>query len=350
MVKTALFSLFSPFSLRPSTVNRQRSGWRQLLMVTWILTAGTMLLAPAPALAQAYPTRPIKIVVPYSPGGSTDVIARVVGEHMSGTLKQPVIIENKVGASGKIGSLAVANAPADGYTLLATNMGPGALVAAVEAKIPYHPVTDFSPISLTATMPLMICVAADSPYQSVKDLLNEARAKPGQLNFATTGVGGTSHLANAFMARTAGVKFQSIPYKGGPDVVQALLTQQAAYTISPPSDVAALIKGGKLRALAVLQKTRSPLAPQVPTIVESGGPDIEIEYWNGMLAPANTPAPIVEALNRAIGLALESPSVRARLEAIVVPNHTTSAQFKAIISNDLTKWTKVAQEANIKVE
>jgi tripartite-type tricarboxylate transporter receptor subunit TctC len=331
-------------------VNLLAFGCRHILTAICTFAASTWLLMPAPSMAQTYPSRPIKIVVPYSPGGSTDVIARVIGEHMSGTLKQPVIIENKVGASGKIGSLAVVNAPADGYTLLATNMGPGALVAAVETKAPYHPVTDFSPISLTATMPLMICVAADSPYQSVKDLLNDARSKPGQLNFATTGVGGTSHLANALMARTAGVKFQSIPYKGGPDVVQALLTQQAAYTISPPSDVAALIKGGKLRALAVLQKARSPLAPQVPGIVESGGPDIEIEYWNGMLAPANTPAPIIEALNRAIAMALESPSVRSRLESIVVPNHTTSAQFKAIISNDLAKWTKVAQDANIKVE
>ena len=328
------------------------SSWKKLWISTLVVLGSQLGVSQswAQGQAQTYPNRPIKIVVPYSPGGSTDVIARVLAEHMAGTLKQPVVIENKVGASGKVGTLAVAHSPADGYTLLATNMGPGALVAAVESKAPYHPVSDFSPISVTATMPLLICVAADSPYQSVKDLLADARSKPGALNFATTGVGGTSHLANALMTQSAGVKVQNIPYKGGPDVVQALISQQAAYTISPPSDVAALIKAGKLRALAVLQRARSPLVPQVPSLVESGGPDIDIEYWNGLLAPANTPVAVIEVLNRAVSLALESSVVKSRLESIVVPRSSTSAQFKALISQDLAKWTKVAQEARIQVD
>lgn len=306
--------------------------------------------APAAALAQAFPSKPIRIVVPYPPGGSTDVIARLIGEHVSGTLKQPVIVDNRAGAAGKIGSLFVAQAPADGYTLLASNMGPGAMAAAVETKMPYHPVNDFTPLTMTATMPLVLCVAADSPYQSVKDILADARAKPKALNFATTGVGGTGHLANALMTGAAGVQVTAIPYKGGPEVVQGVLGGQAAYLVLVPSDVAALVKAGKLRALAVMQKARSPLMPQVPTLGESGGPDVEIEYWNGMLAPAGTPAAVVDTLQKAIVAALEAPSVRAKLELIAVPRPTTAAEFKAIIASDVAKWTKVAADAGIKVE
>ncbi|HEY4068663.1 MAG TPA: tripartite tricarboxylate transporter substrate binding protein [Burkholderiaceae bacterium] len=304
------------------------------------------------ALAQEpYPSRPIKLVVPYPPGGSTDVIARLLAEQMALTLKQPVVVDNRPGAAGKIGSTAVAHAAPDGYTLLATNMGPAAMAAAVEARMPYNPVTDFAPISMSASMPLILCVAADSPYHSVKDLIVGARAKPGILNFATTGNGSTGHLVNALFTGATGITVQNVPYKGGPEVVQAIMTGQGAYLILVPSDVMGLVRSGRLRALALVQKKRSPLVPEIPTMIESGGPDVEIDYWNAVLAPAGTPAAIVQTLNDAIGKALQLPSTKARLEGLgMLPHFDTPAQFQAVIAADVAKWTKVAAAAAIKVD
>jgi tripartite-type tricarboxylate transporter receptor subunit TctC len=315
--------------------------------------AGSLsLLGGLAAIAQEqFPSRPIKIIVPYPPGGSTDTIARLLAEQMAITLKQPVIVDNKAGAAGKIGSTAVAHAPPDGYTLLATNMGPAAMAAAVETKMPYNPVTDFAPITMSASMPLVLCVASDSPYHSVKDLINDAKARPGALNFATTGNGGTGHLVNAQFTGATGITVQNVPYKGGPEVVQAIITGQGAYLILVPSDVMGLVRSGRLRALAVVQKMRSPLVPDIPTMVESGGPDIEIDYWNAVLAPAGTPPRIVEILNEAIGKALQSPAIKAKLEGLgMLPRFNTPAQFQALIAADVAKWTKVAAAAGIKLE
>jgi tripartite-type tricarboxylate transporter receptor subunit TctC len=310
-----------------------------------------LLVGRGAAAQEPYPSRPIKIVVPYPPGGSTDTIARLLGEHLSTTLKQPVIVDNRAGAAGKIGSAAVARATPDGYTLLATNMGPAAMAAAVETKMPYNPVTDFAPISMTASMPLVLCVAGDSPLRSVKDLIAAARARPGVLNFATTGNGGTGHLVNAQFAQATGIKVQNVPYKGGPEVSQAIISGQGDYLILVPSDVMGLMRAGRLRALAVVQKKRSPVMPEVPTIVESGGPDVEIDYWNAMLAPAGTPPRIVEILNEAIGKALQSAPIKAKLESLgMVPQFNSPAQFQAVIASDVAKWTQVAAAAGIKLD
>ncbi|MDB5819625.1 MAG: Tricarboxylate transport protein TctC [Rhizobacter sp.] len=319
---------------------------------------GTSAIATFPPLGhtaanaqEPFPSRPIKIVVPYVPGGSTDVIARLLAEQMTTLLKQPVIVDNRPGAAGKIGSSAVAHAAADGYTLLATNMGPAAMAAAVETRLPYNPVTDFAPITMSASMPLILCVAGDSPYLSVKDLIDAARAKPGVLNFATTGTGGTGHLVNALFAAATGISVQNVPYKGGPEVAQAIMSGQGAYLFLVPSDVMGLVRSGRLRALAVVQKTRSPLVPDIPTIVESGGPDMEIEYWNAVLAPAGTPSNVIQILNEAIGKALQSVAIKSKLEALgMVTKFDTPAQLQAVIAADVAKWTQVAATAGIKLE
>jgi len=316
------------------------------------LVAAQLVLAASPTLAQgAYPSKPIKLIVPYPPGGSTDLIARLLAEHLAATFGQPVLIDNRPGGGGKIGSLAVARAAPDGYTLLATNMGPAAMAASVESKMPYNPVADFTPISMSASMPLVICVAGDSPYKTIADLVRDAKARPGALNFATTGTGSTGHLVNALFVGASGITVQNIPYKGGPEVTQAVIGGQGSYLLLVPSDVMGLMRSGRLRALAVVQKARSALMPEVPTMVEAGGPDVEIEYWNAVLAPPGTPAPIVQTLNEAIGKALQSPAIKAKLEvAGMVPKYTSAAQLQATIEADVAKWTKVAAAAGIKVD
>lgn len=309
-----------------------------------------LVLAPS-AFAQGFPNKPIRIVVPYPAGGSTDLIARLIAEPMSKSMGQPVIVENRPGAAGQVASSYVAKAAPDGYTLLATNLGPAALAYALNAKLSYHPVNDFAPVSLTGMMPLVIAVGGSSPFRTVGDLIAAAKAQPGKLNDGTTGNGSLSHVVFALFNSTAGIKVEHIAYKGGGEVATAAITGDVAYVVGPPSDYQALMSAGKLRPIAMTSAQRSALMPGVPTVAEAGLPGFEVEYWNGIMAPARTPAAVIGVLNKAIGAALENPDVKAKMASVQVqPTHSTPERFQALVQEELTKWTRVVQTAGIQIE
>ena len=265
-----------------------------------LLQAGTVAALPVAARAQApaaYPTKPIRLVVPYSPGGGADGNARLLAQSMGTLLGQQIIIDNKPGASGVIGDMAVIQSPADGYTLLFDTF-PYA-VNAVLRKLPFDPVKDLVPVSQAINMPNILLVPASAPYKTFKEFLAYAKANPGKLSFASYGAGGTAHLAGEMLKRDAGVDWLHVPYKGGaPAITDLLAGQVSAYFANPVSGLG-YVQAGKLRALAVTGKKRMAALPEVPTVIESGFPDFEIVEWNGFFAPAATPPAVTQEIARA---------------------------------------------------
>jgi tripartite-type tricarboxylate transporter receptor subunit TctC len=315
------------------------------------VVASSATLASHAAFAQSFPVKPIRLVVGYPPGGSTDIVARLVADGMSKVLGQTVVVENKPGAAGQVASAFVAKAEPDGYTLLATNLGPAAVAPALNSKLPYHPIADFSPISLTGIVPLTLSTGVVKPYRSVGDVIAAAQAKPGSLNFATTGSGSFSHVVLELFNQSAGIKAVAVAYKGGAEVNTAAVTGDIDYFVGSPSDIMSLVKAGRIRMLGITTSQRSPLLPDMPTIAEAGLPGFSVEYWNGIMAPAKTPASVVNALHRAIVAALETADAKARLAALVVmPAHLTPGEFTTMLQMEVAKWSKVVQTAGIKAE
>jgi tripartite-type tricarboxylate transporter receptor subunit TctC len=310
-----------------------------------------LVLGSSAVLAQGYPTKPIRIVVPFSAGGGTDLIARAVGQKMSEHWRQPVVVENRVGAGGVIGADAVAKAAPDGYTLLMCSPQEVAVNHHVYAKVPYDPERDFAPISLITVTPLVVAATPGLPVKNIRDLIALAKAKPGTLGFATPGTASTQHLTGEMLMAAAGIKLVHIPYKGAgqsiPDVIggQVPLGVYGILTISPQA------KAGKLRMLAVTTPRRSPIAPEVPTLAESGFPGFHTSLWFGLLAPAATPRPVVEALHAEVVRILKLPDVAERIAAQggeIVGN--TPAEFAAFIAAESAKYAKIIREAGIRSE
>jgi tripartite-type tricarboxylate transporter receptor subunit TctC len=304
----------------------------------------------APCLAQEnFPTKPIRIVVGFAAGGGNDIIARVVAPKMSEGLGQAVIIENRPGAQNIIAAEYVAKAAPDGYTLLMGPSGAMTMNPAIYSKLPYSPLRDFIPISMIGDFPLILVVNAALPVNSVKELIEYAGAHPASANYSASAA--PFQLAAELFNQKTGTKFAYIPYKSSGESVNAVMSGQVTMTITDPPPVIGPIKGGKVRALAVTATKRDPAWPELPTLAEAGGPDVEIRLFTGFHAPAATPAAIVNRLQQEVARVVKIPEIRERLEQMsIVPSGNTSEEFRAIIARDIDKWTAVAKAANVKAD
>jgi len=305
----------------------------------------------AGASAAQYPSRPIHLVVPFSAGGTTDLLARIIAQKLGESFNVPVIVDNRPGAGGNIGSDTVAKAAPDGYTLVLGTVGTHAINASVYKKMPYDPSKDFAPISLVATTPNILVVNPSLPVKSVKDLIALAKSKPGKLTFASSGVGSSVHLSGELFKSMAGVDMVHVPYKGsGPAIVDLIGGQVDMMFDNMPSSLP-YVKNGKLKAIAVTSAKRSSVVPDIPTIAESGVPGFEATAWWGLLAPAGTPVEIVGKLNAAVVKALGQPEVAKRLLALgAEPASDTPEQFAAFIKSEKAKWSKVVKFAGVHVD
>lgn len=303
-------------------------------------------LAPLAAHAQAFPTKPITIVVPFSAGGTTDILARVVGQYMSKDLGQPVIVDNRAGAGGNIGALNVARAPADGYTLLMGTVGTHAINQSLYKKMAFDPIKDFAPLSRVALVPNLLVANPAQPFKNVKELIAYAKANPGKVTFGSSGSGSSIHLSGEMFQQMAGVEMQHIPYKGSAPAVTDLLGGQIAVMFDNMPSAIGHVRAGKLRALAVTTPKRSPALPDVPTIAEAGVPGYSATSWFGLLAPANTPAPVLAKLNASILKALADPDVKKKMaEQGAEPYGEKPEQFAEFIRSETAKWGKIVKQS-----
>jgi tripartite-type tricarboxylate transporter receptor subunit TctC len=303
----------------------------------------------AQSQAPRYPTKPIRLVVGYSPGGGNDLIARIVAAKLQGKLGQPVVVDNKPGAQSIVAAELVAKAPPDGYTLLIAPSGPMTINPAVYSKLPYDPQKDFVPISLLAEFPLLLVVGADQPVKSIRELVAYGKANPDKANYAAAAT--PFQLAAELFNQLTDSKFQHIPYRGSGDMVQALLSGQVMMAFADSGPVSGPLKAGKLRALGITTANRPPDFPDVPTMIESGLSSMEILLWTGLVAPAGTPGDIVALLQDALSETLDMPAVRGAMEAIMVdPRSTTAKEFAEIIARDTARWKAVAAKASIKLD
>lgn len=300
--------------------------------------------------AQTYPSKPIRIVVPFPAGGGVDLLARVVGQKVGESLKQAVVIENRAGATGIIGTEFAAKAPPDGYTLLVATPGPMTIAGAAGRKLNYDPIKDFSAITMGVWLTPVLVAANESPIKDVRSLIAAAKAKPGGVTFGSGGIGNSQHLAGEMFAQAAGVKMNHVPYQGTAPALNAVMGGQVDVFFSDPSALA-LVQGGKLKAIAVSSPARSPRLPAVPTVAESGLPGFVYQNWYGFVAPARTPAHVLNLLNREFRRALGSPDVQDKLVAAgmdVVPG--TAEAFQSFLEQDQKRWTKVIRTGGIKLE
>lgn len=300
--------------------------------------------------AQSWPTKPIKFIVPYPPGGGTDVIARIVQEPLAKELGQQVIIDNRGGAGGSIGSALAAQSPSDGYTVLFT-LSSHTINPAFYPRLPFDTEKDFSPVVTIASLPQILVANPNFPAKTVKEVIEMAKAKPGSISYASVGNGSPGHLAGAMMATDAGVDMVHIPYRGGgPAITDVIAGQVPLLWVSIPA-AAQFVKSGKVKALAVSTVKRSAVFPDVPTMAESGFKDFEVDSWYAMFVPASTPKPIVERLNKAALKVLAQPEVKEKLlsqgaEAV----GDSPSQLGAVVKKEIAKWKQVVKAANIKVD
>lgn len=296
------------------------------------------------ANAQAYPAKPIRLVVPFTPGGSTDILARLVGQKLGEAFGQQVIIDNRPGAGGNIGVELVAKSLPDGYTLVMGHIGTFGVNPSLYPKLPYDPIKDFQPITLFAKVPNLLAVNPSLPVKSVKDLIALARAKPGALNYGSGGNGSAAHLATEYFKLLSKTDIQHIPYKGTAPAITDLISGQVSMAITGVPPLLPHVKSGRVRAIAVATSKRLPLLPELPTIAETGLPGYEATQWYGVLAPAATPKDIVTRLNAEIVKALQRPEVKERLASEAAePVGNTPEQFQAFIKAEIARWAPVVK-------
>ena len=299
----------------------------------------------------AYPAKTIRMVVPFPPGGTTDILARVVGQKITEATSQQVIIDNRPGAGGNIGTEIVAKAPPDGYTLITDPGSTLTINPSLFAKLPFDPLKDFAPVTIIAAVPNLLVVHPSLPVKNVRELIALAKAKPGQLNYASTGAGQSTHLSMELFKLMAGITVTHIPYKGSSPALTDLLAGHVSLMFDNMPSCLPHVKAGKLRALAVSTLKRSPALPALPTVAESGLPGFEVSVWFGVLAPAGTARDIVSRLNAIVVNALASSDVRERLAGQgAEPIGNSPEQFTAQMQRDLVKWAKVVKDANIKLD
>jgi tripartite-type tricarboxylate transporter receptor subunit TctC len=313
-----------------------------------LLTAAAV-LATAPLRAQTFPAKPIQLIVPLGPGGINDIISRLIAQKLTESWGQPVIVVNKPGAGGIIGSEAVAKAAPDGYTILMVYSS-HMVNPSLYSKLPYDSVRDFAPITLVNTVNLVLTVGPSVQVTSVKELIALAKAKPGTLNYGTSGIGSLGHLAALRFAKEAGIDVVQVPYKSAPEVTAALLRGDASFYFDSPITALPFIRTGKVKALAVTSVSRSSVLPEVPTIAEAALPGFEVLGWNGLLAPAGTPKAVIDKLNAEVVQILHSATVTKQLEEQGVDVvGDTPEEFARIISADIGKWREIIVAAGIKL-
>jgi len=312
---------------------------------------GLVGLTAGAASADDYPSRPIRLIVPYAPGGGADTIGRIVARRVSETIGQPIVIENRGGAGSILGTEAVQKADPDGYTLLVGQSGPISINPAVYKTLRYDPVRDFAPITMTTAYPYILVVNARLPVKSLAEFVALAKSKSGEFNYGTTGVGAANHLVAELFSARAGLKMTHIPYRGTALAVGDLLAGQVTMVFADAVTSLPHIQAGTLRALAVSSKERAAIAPDIPTIAESGYPGFDAIGWHGILAPAKTPPAIVNRLNEEIVKALKDPATKALLETQAMQLVGNSPdEFAAFIKQDIALWRDVATQANVEVK
>jgi tripartite-type tricarboxylate transporter receptor subunit TctC len=317
---------------------------RLIVSVAALLFAGVL-------LAQPYPSKPVRLVVPFAPGGTTDVLARLLGQKLSEGLGQQFLVDNRPGAGGNIGTELAAKAPADGYTLVMSFDGTMAINPSVYRKLPFDAQKDLAPVASMAQVPLLIVVHPGVAAANVAEFVALAKAKPKQVNYSSAGHGSTGHLTGELFAARAGIEMVHVSYKGGGQAVQDLLGGQIQMLVTALPTVEGHLKGGKLRALAFTSARRVAGAPDVPTLAESGYAGFDVLSWYGVLAPAGTPTEVVRKLNREINAIVQAPDVRARLIALgAEPTGGTPEQFAATIRADTARWAKVVADAAIRID
>jgi tripartite-type tricarboxylate transporter receptor subunit TctC len=318
------------------------------LKILRTMVAGlSLLLLPAAALAQDFPNRPIKLIVPFPPGGPNDIIARVVGPRMSELARQPIVIDNRGGQAGVLGTDAVAKSNPDGYTIGIVSASALAISPTME-KVTYDVAKDFAPITLVVTVPEMLVVASNVPAKNMDELVALAKAQPGKLNFASAGVGGLPHLAGELFKLTAKIDIVHVPYRGAAPAINDLLGQQVQMTFLDLPVILPHIKAGTLRPIALGAPERAPTAPDVPTTAEVGMPELLIENWYGMIAPAGTPEKIVTTLNRLANEALADASVKEKLaDQGLTAAGDTPEHFRVFIGAETKKWADVIKHAGV---
>ena len=308
-------------------------------------------VAPASAEAQAYPSRPLRFIVPFPPGGSTDIYARIIGPRLADTLRQQIVIDNRPGAGGALGADLAAKAPPDGYTIWLGQTNNLAIGPAMRTKNSYDPVRDFSPITLLMQAPQVMVVNAGSPITSIKELIAAAKSKPGTLTFASAGIGSSGHVAGELLNQAAGVNITHVPYKGASPAMIDLRGGRVTFLATSLASAAQFVKDGKIKGIATTGLKRARLMPDVPTVAESGVPDFEVASWHGMLAPAKVPREIIARLNREIVAILDKPEVRDALLSEggdITPG--TPEEFAVFLKSEAQKWAKVIKQAGITAE
>ena len=304
-----------------------------------------------PLRAQEYPSKPIRMVVPFAAGGAADILARIVGEQLVEAWGRPVVVDNRAGAAGNIAGGIVAKAPPDGHTLLMGSMGTQAMNVSLYRTLPYDPARDFAPISLVAKNPNLLAVHPSVPVSTVKELIAHAKSRPGKLNYSSSGSGSMGHMSAELFKLMTGVQMTHVPYKGGAPAVAAVVAGEAdvLFIVLPP--ILPHVKSGRLKPIAVGSRERHALLPDVPTVIESGLPGFEVRQWYGLLAPAGTPRPVVAKLHAAVHRIVNAPHVSKRIfDTGSDPTTTTPAELEAVIREDTARWAKVAKAAGITAE
>jgi len=326
---------------------------RSSILAAATIVALSTICAVGPAAGQAaaaYPDRPIRLVVPYPPGGSTDPVARLLAGDLGQRLGQPVVVDNKAGAAGSIGTEFVVRSPADGYTIL-LHTSVISTEPSAKKNLPYDVRRDLVPLTLAVTGPYLLVVHPSLPVKNVGDLIAYAKANPGKLNFGSAGTGSSGHLIGEMFSREAGISIVHVPFKGGGPSIAALAANEVQLLFDTISGSKALADSGKLRALAVTSAQRSPVMPSVPTVSESGLKGFAVVYWLGIFAPAKTPQPIVDKLYSAFKASLESPAVRDKLmETGQVVQGAPPAEFAKILDSDIQRWKVVIDAAKIELQ
>jgi tripartite-type tricarboxylate transporter receptor subunit TctC len=317
---------------------------------TWRLLFGAALLAVAVAAQaqQGYPNRPIKLLVPWPPGGGVDTAARIIAQPLSERLGQPIIVENKPGVAGNLGTGLFTKEPADGYSLLMGSLSPNSVNPWLYSKLGFDPIKDFDYVALAWIVPSFLVVPASSPANSAKDLVAMAKASPGKLNFGSGGVGSSQHLFGVMFNTASGINTVHVPYKGTAPAENGLVAGEIDYMVDPPTALP-FVEAGRLKALAVASTARSSALPNVPTLDEVGIPNVHTSTWYGILAPAGTPKPIVDRLNREINAVLKTPELQARMQKIAAQSRDwTPEEFTKFAKEELERYKEVVRASGAK--
>lgn len=330
--------------MNAATPRDKLSKWFHFLLLGVVMGGGQ-------ASAQDYPTRPVKLVSPWAPGGANDIFCRALAQKLTESLGQPVVVENRPGAAGTIGSDYVAKSPADGYTLVMGSSPTHSIAPGLYPRLPYNPMRDFAPVTLAAVVPNILVVHPSLPIRSVPELIDYARKHPGKLNFSSTGNGSSQHLFGELFKHLAGVDIVHVPYKGTGPALNDLLSGQIQMAFENPPALLPHIHAGRLRALAVAGSKRSASLPDLPTVAEAGLPGYDVAVWFGLFVPAGTPQPIVARLHKEIAAALASPEIKTRMDGFGAEIIGAGPEaFSAHLRAEIPKWASIIKAANVKVD